>query len=587
MSYSQSTGSSRGSSSSLPISVYSNQVAIATQMAQAAAALGEYQYQWAMDNYAGTSAMTDLSVQNYLQMSQYGLALAQNQLGRYVNMYEPEENTLAQLAGTYSSAAREAVNMGAAESATEQAGNQALAAATQNLQSYGIDPSSGMYGELQEAQRAATGAAAAGAGQQAELATQATGRQLLGESIAVGQQLPGDVVNDLNNAYEGVAGAENSVLANANTGVNLTASADPFLNTGMSLKYPPTGQQSVANNASVQGSNSSKPNQQKQSTGNGGYGTGGIKPVGAGVSSGGSGPSVANGIGAGLPQENTPMPGPALGLGPLSSSVVGGSTALPVQDQFYDPYSATNTGAVGNPGSSTESAAGQFYDPYSAEGAGVSGGGIMPPTSAGGASSGSFGGYIPQAGGVNPVSAAGAINTDVGGGASAPPSSGSDSYGGGYTPQAAPTPDENTSYGNSGGSYGGYAGGGYAQGGAIPAPRFGAFRSNAVAHHGGGRVPSAGPRIDLRAGGKVPVQASPSMGARVDDVKGNLNAHEFVIPQDVALWKGQEFFQKLINDARKNNAMAPAKPTQGPPGVASQQRPVPQQRPQPQTQRAA
>jgi hypothetical protein len=61
---------------------------------------------------------------------------------------------------------------------------------------------------------------------------------------------------------------------------------------------------------------------------------------------------------------------------------------------------------------------------------------------------------------------------------------------------------------------------------------------------------------------------SPSGGQRVDDVQAqgprgqhmNLNAHEFVIPQDVALWKGQEFFQNLIDQSRKKRVMAPAKP---------------------------
>jgi len=37
-----------------------------------------------------------------------------------------------------------------------------------------------------------------------------------------------------------------------------------------------------------------------------------------------------------------------------------------------------------------------------------------------------------------------------------------------------------------------------------------------------------------------------------------------MIPQDVALWKGQEFFQKLIEQSRMRNATAPAKPQQMP-----------------------
>ena len=226
MSYSHSTSS--GTSQSTPQNMYSAQSAAALDIANAAANLGNYTYNWALNNYATTSAMTGEAVNNYLQMSQYGLGLAQTQLNQYNNTYVPEMNQLAQEAGSYSSAGREAVNAGAAESASQQGTQAGINAATQNLQSYGIDPSSGMYGELQNAQRAAGGAAAAGAGQQAILATEQTGRNLLNQSIGVGAQLPGDVVNSLNSAYQGVAGAENATLANATTGANMIDAANPF-----------------------------------------------------------------------------------------------------------------------------------------------------------------------------------------------------------------------------------------------------------------------------------------------------------------------------------------------------------------------
>lgn len=74
----------------------------------------------------------------------------------------------------------------------------------------------------------------------------------------------------------------------------------------------------------------------------------------------------------------------------------------------------------------------------------------------------------------------------------------------------------------------------------------------------GGPVPG-----DVTSGGAVPMEASPSRGAVTDDVNAKVNAGEFVIPKDVALWKGQEFFQKLIAQSRKANESAPAKPSVG------------------------
>jgi hypothetical protein len=37
-------------------------------------------------------------------------------------------------------------------------------------------------------------------------------------------------------------------------------------------------------------------------------------------------------------------------------------------------------------------------------------------------------------------------------------------------------------------------------------------------------------------------------------VNANLNAGEFVVPRDVAQWKGQEYFYKLMAQARKDRA---------------------------------
>jgi hypothetical protein len=60
----------------------------------------------------------------------------------------------------------------------------------------------------------------------------------------------------------------------------------------------------------------------------------------------------------------------------------------------------------------------------------------------------------------------------------------------------------------------------------------------------------------MQAGGGIDDIESPSGGERVDDVPANLTAGEFVIPKDVTEWKGQEFFYKLMAQARKTRAMA-------------------------------
>src|ERR1035437_4892106 len=86
---------------------------------------------------------------------------------------------------------------------------------------------------------------------------------------------------------------------------------------------------------------------------------------------------------------------------------------------------------------------------------------------------------------------------------------------------------------------------------------------NAYAFAQGGGVPD-----DQTTGGQVPQSASPSQGMQTDDVPAQLNAEEFVVPRDVARWKGEEFFQKLIDQSRKARVMGSAK---GKPGAAAPQ----------------
>ena len=66
---------------------------------------------------------------------------------------------------------------------------------------------------------------------------------------------------------------------------------------------------------------------------------------------------------------------------------------------------------------------------------------------------------------------------------------------------------------------------------------------------------------DGTTGGFVSHHLSPSGGAQTDDIPAALNAEEFVIPKDVVKWKGQEFFQKMIDQSRKARGEGSAKPT--------------------------
>lgn len=418
-----STSTTQGTSSSVstPEQQQSSELALNQQIAAAAAQLGATQYQWGLNQYANTSNVTDNSIENYLNASQQDMGLAGQTLQQYEQVGAPAINQLGQEAAQYTSPSRIGINMGAAESQSAQGTNAALAAAKQNLQSYGINPNSGEYQELVSANKTAGGAAAAGAGQQAELATEATGRGLLSNLIATTQQMPGQAINASNAGVGAVTGAENAALANANTGATLTGSANPYLSTGISGKLPPVANASTSTSQSSGNSNSFN--------------------IGQSYPPGGSSQSV------GMTQNNM--------------SNYGG----------YNSGFAAAGGSIGD----------------------FAGGGAP---------------------GFNPI-----------------------------------TPEEFATLPDSGS----YTGG-------TPVKE---YYKDKTAHSFG----------DQTTGGFVPRQASPSGGVNVDDVPANLNAEEFVIPRDVARWKGEEFWHKEIAKSRAARAKAQQDvgPTMGPPQAAGQQ----------------
>jgi hypothetical protein len=54
-----------------------------------------------------------------------------------------------------------------------------------------------------------------------------------------------------------------------------------------------------------------------------------------------------------------------------------------------------------------------------------------------------------------------------------------------------------------------------------------------------------------KEGGAITKEMSPSRGAATDDVPLAADVGEFMMPEDVVKWKGEEFFQRLIETSRK------------------------------------
>jgi len=420
-SYNQSQNASQGSSASQSGSFIPNysQTPILESIAQYAEGMAPQVYQWGMDTYGKNQGSID---------------------------------DLMRTAETYGSGQRLAADMGMAESGVQMAGEKALENSKQDLESYGIDPSSGRYAALDQASKVQTAAAAAGAGNQQYQADLATGNAMKNQAISAS-------------------------LQNANFGLGVGADANNFLSTAMRLPYSPLGTQSssASQNSSAgmsQGATTSQSTNDSSSigatpTGGGGgsSGGGGSKPSGGGEPTGGT-PAGSGTGGGGISGGSGPSGG--LSSGGSGSygdpGMDGGQT-----DPWYggDPFGGDQGWGNSNP--STTGGGDPYNDP------GSWGGGGMNDT------------YYNQ------------------------PSGSDTSFGGEFYAEGGPVDDDDQGF-----------------------------------------DPDQGQQPQGQDGARfVSPSLSPSSGQEVDDVPAKLNAGEFVMPDDVVRWKGEEFFQGLIAKSRQ------------------------------------
>ena len=454
----------------------------------------------------GSSFIHDYPQASFLQMiASEANNYANQAYGRYDSTFQPLENALISDSNKFQSPGYLSTVAGAASSGAAQAGEAQRTNSLRDLQAFGIDPSGGRYAELDKAERGRTAATQAGAAQEAMRQTQQAGRDMRMQALGIGQK-------NLDRAVQ-----QQQIAA--------------------SLKYPPLGNAQQSQSTSRQQSvsqpnpNSGNKNNPSSKSGDQGNNPGGgsqqLPPANNGQTSPGATwgkappPTNANG---GMTQNpdgtwGSPVNGTAFDNFSQNNDYINGGQ----NDPFGYIYGGYNTGGDTNPGAdaSQYSSNADPYQPYDPSST------YTPPADQSNPwgdnstpidNSNTSGGYTDAS---NQYTSSGFDNSG---------SSGDTSGYSGYQPDMSQYSGDSgyTDMGNYGTSSD--SSGGYAQGGAI----------------------------DAQPGGQVPQDASPSGGQQVDDVQANVTPDEFVIPKDVALWKGQEFFQKLIDQSRKARVMAPA-----------------------------
>ena len=182
--------------------------------------LGKEQLAWAKEKYAADMKIADNVINAALERQKTNDANASADRKRYESIYQPLEDSLAKEAVDYSSPERMETEAAKAQADVAQQFDASRQRALQNLQSFGVDPSSLRYAALDRGANVQQAAASAAAGNQSRTQTETIGRALRSEAINVGRGYPGQIAGTYGTALQSGNQGINSALATTASGAN-------------------------------------------------------------------------------------------------------------------------------------------------------------------------------------------------------------------------------------------------------------------------------------------------------------------------------------------------------------------------------
>jgi hypothetical protein len=219
-----------GSKSSAPAAPDYTPIANANaESAKIAADAAKEQLNWAKQQYADNKQIADKVVGSALNTQAINDKNAAADRARYEGIYQPLEGQLATEAQNYATPGRQEYEMGRAQANVAQQMDAQRNAATANLESYGVDPSSTRFAALDRGSKVAQGAAEAAAGNQAQQQTEAMGRAMRSEAINVGRGYPGQIAQTYGTALQSGNQGINSAIATTQSGANTMGTAPQYM----------------------------------------------------------------------------------------------------------------------------------------------------------------------------------------------------------------------------------------------------------------------------------------------------------------------------------------------------------------------
>lgn len=199
---------------------YSQLAAANKKSAEYSFKLGKEQLAWAKKQYGMDSEVINRVVDSALARTDANDEAAARDRARYERMFQPLERDLIRDSKDYASRAKQNYEAGQASADVAQQFDQQRRAAAQNLEAYGVDPTSTRYAAIDMGSRVAQAAAQAGAANQAREQTEALGRAMRSEAINVGRGYPGQIAGTYGTALQSGSQAANTALAGTQTGAS-------------------------------------------------------------------------------------------------------------------------------------------------------------------------------------------------------------------------------------------------------------------------------------------------------------------------------------------------------------------------------
>lgn len=291
-------------------------------LANAATDRGNQQYQWAQDQFAKNSGNTDQFIDSALDSENALNGQAATDRSTYDSTFTPELKQQQEEADNYATEQRKDQDMAAAQSNVANQFEGARNAATQNLESYGVNPASTRFAALDIGTRTQQAAAEAAAGTNAANTDDQIQRNLQQQVIQNSSPLANQSTNETNSAVNTGATAVNAGNSTTQTGASTMGTAPQYDSiAGSDL----TGAANTINQGYQNQLNQFEANQQASSgigsllggiaglgLGIGGFKTAGGGSVGAkilGFAKGGAVPAVGDASGGAVPVDASPSRG--------------------------------------------------------------------------------------------------------------------------------------------------------------------------------------------------------------------------------------------------------------------------------------